>query len=50
MFGRKFIFYDFASCILIDMVAVSVDTARRQLGFCETEHMAEELWAFSLAS
>lgn len=50
MFGRKCIFYDFASCLLIGMVAVSVDTARRQLGVCETEHMVEELWAFSLAS
>lgn len=50
MFGRKCIFYDFASCLLIGMVAVCVDTARRQLGFCETEHTVEELWAFSLAS
>lgn len=50
MFGRKFIFYCFASCILMEMVEVSVETARRQLGFCEAKHITKELWAVSLAS
>lgn len=33
MLGRKFIFYYFSSCILMETLEVSVDTARRQLGF-----------------
>ena len=46
MFNRKFFFYYFSSCILREVVEVSVDTACSQLRFCKAEHIPPKFMGF----
>lgn len=46
MLGRKFIFYYFSSCILMETPEVSVNTASRQLGLCKAEDIPKKVIGF----